>query len=77
MNIEYIGTGKVVIKPVPTIKIAKTNLYSKEFKRTYHPDGKNINFTENVIEDILMKQKLCYQPNNIKHIILQRMLQNI
>lgn len=44
-------------KPVPTIKMAKTNIYSKEFKRIYHPDGKNYNFTGNVIEDEKTGQK--------------------
>lgn len=45
------------IKPVTTIKMAKTNIFSREFKRIYHPDGKNYNFTGNIIEDEKTGQK--------------------
>lgn len=37
--------------------MAKTNMFSKEFKRIYHQDGKNYNFTGNVIEDEKTGQK--------------------
>ncbi|KAK8897758.1 hypothetical protein M9Y10_015724 [Tritrichomonas musculus] len=45
------------IKPVKSIKLAETNIFSKEFKRIYHPDGKNYNFTGNIIEDEKTGQK--------------------